>query len=224
MSLPRLSLWQRLRSYFAPVNIVSAQSAAGPDLRLEYLSGRWVLNAGRANYSYGGLYDVFEATFGAFPLRGRQLNSGLVLGLGAGGVVAQLRAMEIDAPIIGVEHDPEVVRLAGQYFGLYELPNLSIVQSDAQDFVFADNRTFDIIVVDVFTELEVPKKLESPSFIAALQARLSPNGILFFNRVYETRAQRENTQHFAQLFARFFPMVQLYRVRGNLVLVVDRAT
>jgi spermidine synthase len=136
-----------------------------------------VLNSARANQSFGGLHEVWRRSFAALRLKGRRIERVLLLGLGAGSVVHILRKeLGINAPIVAVDDDPEMVRIAREHFSLDHHAAVEVVIDDAFAALQHITGPFDLIVVDLFTEMDVPQALVEPAVIDRLGALRSPQG------------------------------------------------
>jgi spermidine synthase len=150
-----------------------------------YLSnGRYILDSGHVNYSFGGLHLVFRKAFARFNIRERDISNALILGFGTGSVASILcDEYKKDVHLTGVEKDPVVIELARKYFHIDRYKNLSLHIEDAGDFVENCNKKFDLVVVDIFVGADVPEKFWEAKFLAGLGRVLSPEGISFFNVV-----------------------------------------
>lgn len=129
-----------------------------------------------------GVWDTLALAPALAP--GRPELRVLLVGLAAGTVARQIHA--VYAPrrpvrIHGVELDPAMVEAGRRYFGLGEVPGLSIELRDARVAIEAQGDTFDVIVVDVFRGLYVPAHLATREFFAACRERLAPGGVLAMN-------------------------------------------
>lgn len=107
----------------------------------------------------------------------------LVLGGGAFVIPGYLARTYPASTIDVVEIDPKLVEISKQYFYLQEHPNLHIYEDDARSFL-QDNRTkYDLIIVDVFSELSVPFTLTTAEYAAQLSRSLQPQGTVLVNSV-----------------------------------------
>ena len=95
----------------------------------------------------------------------------LLLGFGAGSVAELVVDAEHNkAIIVGVEKDKVVLEIATEYFELDRFQHLELHLADAVEYIQTEDRQFDLIVVDVFVDLEVPGTLETPQFVQKLKA------------------------------------------------------
>ncbi|MFW5658563.1 MAG: fused MFS/spermidine synthase [Bacteroidota bacterium] len=222
-SLPEHGFWSRLSSFLFPKVYDRRRSKLSGELEVRYEQGRYVLNSPKANYSFGSLQDVFAETFAEFELPDRDIDSALILGFGAGSVAELLlEAGHTKTILVGVEKDRTVLEIATEYFDLAQYRHLELHEADAVEHLKTEDRQFDLVVVDVFVDLEVPGSLETPQFVQRLAQVLETDGLLIFNRMYASRLQKVRTHEFIEVMEIFFPKVIQYRIRDNLMLVVDR--
>jgi spermidine synthase len=114
----------------------------------------------------------------------------LLLGLAAGSVARALRALDAEAEIVGVELDPEVLRLARLHFDLDRL-RIELVAGDALEYMRRERRRFDLIVEDLF--IGPPRSVRKPEWVAGegyrlIRRRLLPGGYVVANTIHETAA------------------------------------
>ncbi len=106
----------------------------------------------------------------------------LVIGLGGGSVVKDLAKSHwtVDA----VEIDPEVIRLAGEYFGL-DPDEGSVYRMDGRRFLLTHADPYDLVIMDAFGSSQIPFHLITREYFSLAKAHLSPDGIFALN--LETR-------------------------------------
>ncbi len=114
----------------------------------------------------------------------------LLLGLGAGSVARALRALDPEAEIVGVELNPEVLRLARRHFDLDEL-GLELVVGDALEYLRRERRRFDLIVEDLF--VGPSRSVRKPEWVPTegyrlIRRRVRPGGYVVSNTIHETAA------------------------------------
>lgn len=220
---PLLYRMRRLLSFVTPQRVVSRSSAHHARIEVTLVRGRAVLDGATVNYSYGGLHEVFKQAFTRLEIEKRDIRSVLVLGLGAGSVVHLLRRdFGVKAPITALEIDPVIVELGREYFDLARWPNLEVVTADAVEWATNSTRRFDLVVVDLFDEAEVPGPCRTTEFLETLRERLAPGGLLAFNVVASKPAARLDADRFAAIFETTLGGTRALAVRGNLVLVFER--
>ncbi|PCC75317.1 spermidine synthase [Nannocystis exedens] len=142
----------------------------------------------------------------------------LVVGLGGGTLVRYLHARVPAAHIDAVEIDPEVVRLAAEWFGVVPGPRLQIVTDDAVRFIAGEGESYDVIWLDAFLDpgapgtdnAGVPEELRGLGFLRRVEARLKPGGVAAFNIHHLTGYDAH-----VNAIAEVFPHVQVVRRSGT---------
>ncbi|MBI4433512.1 fused MFS/spermidine synthase, partial [Candidatus Uhrbacteria bacterium] len=131
----------------------------------------------------------------------------LILG-NAGGTVGTLLGQwfpEGALDITGVELDPAVTALARATFPMF--PAYPIHHVDSRVFLEQHPRRYDLIIVDAYTnQLTIPSHLVTREFMALLQQRLTPRGLVVMN----INAPRRNSallRAIAATMTEVFPMV-----------------
>lgn len=220
--------WARfVRSFFGKQVIAAGRSSdaeAMPPVAVVQLNGRKRLDAPTVNYSFGSLHRILDAALAAIEVRKLAPRSVLVLGLGAGSIVALLRRRHgVRAPIVGVEHDPEVLRLAHEHFGLGGWRDLDVVVADAATFVAEHARQFDLIVVDLFVDSVVPASCRTPEFLASLRERLASGGLLLWNVIADSPSGRAILPRLTLDLVARFPDARTMTIAGNVVFAATRS-
>lgn len=173
-----------IASFIFPIRIEYRTSEINGKVEVVHINGKYVLDSAHANYSFGGLHRVFQTAFSQFKIKDRKMDSALILGFG-GGSVASILQKEYGKKIkiLGVEKDKEIIDLARKYFSIDEYKNLNLICHDAREFVFNCDKKFDLIVIDVFVDRNVPDEFTEEKFLSRLKNLISEKGILFFNLV-----------------------------------------
>jgi len=107
-----------------------------------------------------------------------------VLFVGGGGFTGPKRfANEYDATVDAVEIDPDVIRVAKEYFRLEESGRLNVYNADGREFLRETNRTYDVIVLDAYKKDKVPFQLTTREFMQLASDRLDDDGVLLTNLI-----------------------------------------
>ncbi|TVZ41733.1 spermine/spermidine synthase [Alteromonadaceae bacterium 2753L.S.0a.02] len=120
------------------------------------------------------------------PLFNSEGKTALLIGLGAGHLVADLQKYGIKTDAI--EIDPAVAFAAEHYFNLK--PTGKVIVGDARYQVQQLNKTYDFIIHDCFTGGAEPFHLLSQEMMQELKTKLNPGGILAINFVGFTDKNR----------------------------------
>ena len=137
----------------------------------------------------------------------------LLLGLGGGTVAWLIKNYWPQTKIVGVEIDPEIIKISKKYFGLDNVPGLQIVNADAFDYIKKAKQKFDLIIVDLYLGRKFPKKAESEEFFREIKKILTPKGIVIFNRL---KIEKGDLSAFEQELKNYFSSVELVKTSTNL--------
>ena len=106
------------------------------------------------------------------------VHDALVIGLGVGLVPMQLAKQ--GARVDVVEINPTVVELAQRFFGL-EPEKLNIILGDGRQFINANRKKYDVVVLDAFLGEAAPAHLMTKEAFTSIKNLLNPNGVLVIN-------------------------------------------
>lgn len=211
--------WKKILSYLVDIQLDSASTPLNPKLELSLRRGRYYLTTPNAVYSFGDLYGNFLQTFRQLDFTKYIIRDVAVLGFGMGSVPFMLeRVFHKKFRYTGVEVDEVIAGWAERYV-LPELASLiELHRVDALGFVEKCARKFDLVVVDIFLDDEVPEQFESLIFLKNLKKMLAENGLLLFNRLADTPEAKAKTEvFFEKNFRQVFPGATYFEVDGNWV-------
>lgn len=206
---------KKILSYFVPIRAKKYRSTYSGELEVTYLNGRKVLDAERANYSYGALQQVLHMGLRSIDFD-RQVKTVLVLGMGGGSVAETIRRdFNSEAEITFVEIDPEMIRIAREEFDLDQFKDIRIIEADAADYVKTAIATFDVVMVDLFIQDEIPEPFTREPFLQRLPPLIAPKGHLIFNTMRnslseESKVRILETLHDGGLEMRTYQRVMTY--------------
>jgi spermidine synthase len=205
-----VNLMFRGLSWLWPIPVESLQGAFGP-LQVRWEHGRKVLNSEHANQSFGSLHQVWARTFAAIGLAEHPPERVLLLGLGGGSVPHILRTeLGLSPHITVVELDPVMVDIATRHFGL-DPSGLRIELGDARVLIHAMKEHFDLVVVDLFDELDMVPGVETSGFMHALRDRCANGGVLCFNTIDHDAHSGRRCEKILSAAKRIFNEVREYR-------------
>ena len=140
-----------------------------------------------------------------------------VLFVGGGGFTGpKIFAEEYDATVDVVEIDPEVVRVAKEYFGVEEGPGLNIYVEDGRRFLRDTDREYDLIVLDAYKKDKVPFQLTTVEFMRLAEQRLSSDGVLLANVISAPSGSgSEFYRAEYRTMSRVFPHVYSFRTSAS---------
>jgi len=149
-----------------------------------------------------------------------------VLFIGLGGGSAPTRFLN-DYPSIkqldAVEIDPEVIRVAYQYFQLPRSPRLKTTAQDGRLFIrekvkaiaAGKSRPYDMVVLDAYNSDAIPYHLTTLEFLDQVKQVLSPDGVVISNVIGSVSgAQSRFFRAFTRTLNEVFPQVYLFPING----------
>lgn len=173
-------------------------SELNPVLDIDLIWGKLQLNTKHANYSYGMLQEVMVKAMKKVADMGCGMNSVLMLGYGGGCAAELIRsAYNPGAVITAVEIDPAVVEIARKWF--YS-ENVRFEIADAISFVKTCPLKFELIVVDIFIDVDVPWKSTTEDFYRQLHNMLLPGGVVVQNLMISNQRARAQFKKFSAIF------------------------
>ena len=191
-----------LLSYFYPTTLHSQPSKLSKRLEVRYQNGEYTLDSANTTYSFGNLQKVLHAGLKQIPKQHLQnMQSALILGVGAGSVLHTLRhQLHFNGHITGIELDPEVIRLAQIYFELDRVSGIDIRMEDAFEFVLRCQDTYDLIVIDLFEDAKMPSFVYEEFYVKHLKLILKTNGYILFNTIILNKNQEVKNTKYCELF------------------------
>lgn len=176
-------MFKKILSYLYPITLYKEKSDISETLEITLYNGKILLNTKNTNYSYGSLQSILKKgllEIGATEIS--KMHHILILGVAGGSVVKTLiKDFKFSNKITGVEIDPLVIKLANKYFGLEKISNFNCVISDAEKFVATTSEKYDLVIIDIFNDKNMPGFLFEESFINNTKQILDMNGTILFN-------------------------------------------
>jgi spermidine synthase len=181
-----MMMFKKILSYFYPITIYKETSSISKSIEVTIYNGKTLLNTTNTNYSFGSLQAILKK--GLLDIGAAEINrmeSILILGVAGGSVVQTLVTdFSFSKKITGIELDSEIIHIANSYFDLDKIPNFKCVIADAEKFVQTDTSHYDLLIIDIFKDTEMPEFLFQESFISNCKQLLNKNGYILFNTMH----------------------------------------
>lgn len=207
-----MGTFHRLLSWLWPLRVAVLPGRNG-DLELRWENGRLVVNSAQGNQSYGSLHRVWQRVLERVLVPGQPPANVLLLGLGGGSAPTILRKeLGLRMPITAVEWDPAMVILARKHFGLDTLGDITVVEGDATIQVHGLPGRFDLVLVDLFDDLDLARGVETMGFLHGLRDRCAEGGVVCFNTVAYDEASDARCQRVHDGLRRVFHTVEEMRL------------
>lgn len=214
---------QKLFSYLYPIKIFKKKSARSKVIEVTWANGELVLDSENTNYSYGSLQRILR-----YGLRNigydkvLQMEHILVLGVAGGSVIKTLvDEINYKGKITGVEIDSEMIQIANQYFNLNEIKQLEIIIDDAFEFVLKTKDRYDLIIIDIFEDTNMPNFLFEKFFSERVCFLLKDQGFILFNTMILDEAHNvRNRKYITEINAQLFTSKMLPRIEVHNELII----
>lgn len=184
--------------------------------------GNYVLSGGLTQ-SGGVVVSVWKHTLTRIKKENFHVSNCLILGLGGGSVAGLMKKMWPESKVTGIEIDPLMVDLGIRYLGLCA-SDVEIEITDALDFCAKktkEGKKFDLILVDIYIQDEVPERFEDEDFVRTLTNLLEEGGTVVFNRLYFDE-KRGKAVRFGKVLEKVFPGVKASYPEANVMFICNR--
>lgn len=115
----------------------------------------------------------------------------LVIGGGAFTLPMALLTALPDALITVVELDSGLESIAKDYFGLQTSERLRLVFDDGREFLHKNEDAYDLIILDVFSELHIPDQFLTVEFVELARLRLNAGGLVAMNIIASFKGRND---------------------------------
>jgi predicted membrane-bound spermidine synthase len=186
-------LLKRIASFAWDIPIEKTSSQYNPYLEVVWSNGKKMLNTKDANFSFGNGYRVFEKAFNLIKKHVPASKKTLILGFGCGSILHLLeKKYNYEGEIVGVEYDQVILDLFDKHFAKDYSTKPKLITGDAMNFVKESNETYDLIFVDLFTELDNVGFIFSQDFLSQLNNICEQGGVIVFNTIKRTSEDQKN--------------------------------
>ncbi|MEM0517371.1 spermidine synthase [Aequorivita flava] len=203
-------LWPSTRRFSSEINGI---------LEVTYINGKKVLDTKNANYSYGSLQKILEIGLTKVDLN--KVDNLLLLGMGGGSIIKSLReTFDYKNNIVAVEIDPQIINIAKAEFAVSASEKLQIVEEDAFQFVKNSKDQFQLIIIDLFIDTEVPPIFFGKEFCINVSKLLQTEGYLIFNAGINLAKTSKTIETVSTNFGSDFQFQHYKKVQGTNTLLV----
>jgi len=192
-------------------------------IEVTWANGELVLDSENTNYSYGSLQRILR-----YGLRNigydaiLKMDHVLVLGVAGGSVIKTLvDEISYKGKITGVEIDPDMIKIANEYFNLNQIKQLEVVIDDAFEFVLKTKDKYNLIIIDVFEDIKMPNFLFESFFSGHICSLLQNKGFVLFNTMILDEAHNvRNKKYISEINPQLFASKMLPRVEAHNELII----
>ncbi len=200
----KIRWYKYILSYFYLVTVKKIPSDFNQGLCLQMEAGMLLLNTSNANYSYGNLKRVFEEVFELINLDEIHPQNLLLLGLGTGSILDIMqRQYGLNPDITAIEIDPAVIECL-DHWPYLNLSKTQLIEGDAFEKIKNLHPAYELIIVDLFCDLDVPESVKTEEFIKNLKFLMAPKGRILINFIVSNEAQKSEFEKFQLLLLKHF--------------------
>jgi spermidine synthase len=122
-----------------------------------------------------------KTAFAALSFLEKEPESLLFIGVGAGTIPAYMRLIYPRAAMDLVEIDPDVLKVAREYFDFKPDALMREIIKDGRVFLRTTANRYDLIFLDAYNDASVPFHLTTKEFLQLAKDKLNPGGVLASN-------------------------------------------
>lgn len=187
-------LYKQILSYLYPVRIRKSSSRQNHLLELFLYRGQYQLSTAEAYYSDGRRYRPLVLAFKDVEAALPNIKNVLLLGAGIGSAIQILMHKGYRPNYTMVDNDECILEWAMDLQrGTAE--SIETVHEDAESFMKANDRKYDLLVVDVFTDRVVPPFATTSDFLKQCRRSINPGGVFVMNYIINDAAEWNILQH-----------------------------
>ena len=112
-----------------------------------------------------------------------------LVGTGGGDIIRHLQHYYESISIQAIDEDPEVLRLACEYFSVQPGSGLELQVAEAGQFLSQQRQPQDVLLIDIIADDAMPACLYEASFWQACQRGLAAHGVLVVNTISSSEAK-----------------------------------
>ena len=137
----------------------------------------------------------------------------LFIGLGAG-IVPRFVGKHFPGVIIDVvDIDPDIPKIAHEYFAYNKSAKTNIIIGDGRDFINRTKHKYDLIFIDAYNAHSIPFQLTTQEFYRKVRNALTPQGIVAVNIANLGKAQFIASE--LKTIKSIFPHLSIYLCPGK---------
>jgi len=153
------------------------------------------------NYPYFHVFDYSLLAMCAFAFVSNPSNI-LMVGMGGAIIINHVYRFLPSVNVDIIEIDPEIPKIASEYFNFKPNSNTNIIMGDAFGVVnkIKNEKSYDIIFVDVFDSDYMPKGVQKKEFISAIKQMLKNEGVATWNITSEHDTYKQHIKNMISVF------------------------
>jgi spermidine synthase len=124
--------------------------------------------------------------------------------------------LNLKGKITGVEIDADMIQIANEYFNLSQIKQLEIIIDDAFEFVLKTKSQYDLIIIDIFEDTNMPNFLFERFFSERVCSILKNQGFVLFNTmILDEKHNVRNRKYISEINPKLYSTKMLPRVEHH---------
>jgi len=186
------------KSYLFPQTILITSSPYNRHIRVNEEWGKMKLLVDGSSQSGAYIKKLWKKALKRFAVNTHlPVRNTLVLGVGGGTVISLLHDLFPHMTQTCVDRDNVIIDIAKKYFSIGQIPNITLIEVDAQKYVqrlVKEKKMYDCIVVDLFSGPHVPEFVSDERFLRLLKIILTENGCILINYLREREYKKKSDE------------------------------
>lgn len=204
-------MWARIKSWLWPQRLEVRVSRFNGKIEVWRYGSQISLRVDGLTQSGGLMKEIWEKAMRQVYSYQLPVNSILILGLGGGTAAKAAKRYWPQARITGVDIDPIMVALGEKYLGL---AGVTKIRANAAEWIKRVRQKFDLVIVDLYRGMTVPKFSAGETFLKQLQR---VGRTVLFNRL---KLKGQNNKVFKDKLRRIWGQVIIIKTPANELLLV----
>jgi len=217
LSWPEVNWYTSIQcSMFRPKVLEAIRSKYSGQIEVRRLGWDTYVTTAGLTQSGGLVKELWEKTLKKLKPRDVKYKSWLILGLSTGTVAKIISDKYSPTRMVGVEIDPEMIRVGRQYFGLDNITHLEILNLDARRYILNAAEKFDIAIVDLYVSDRLPEFVYSKDFLGKL-GQLGK--LVIVNHLFYDSYKKARAEELVETLKGIYPNLKLHRELTNLLVI-----
>lgn len=198
---PQIPWHIHIKSFVYPQVIETIPSEINNTITVDVYHGKLRTLVNNIPQSSVSERKLLQHAFDRGDMQCSKLKNVLLLGLGVGSMVEEIRRRNKNCTIVGVDIDPQMIEIGKKYFDLKTYSNLNIIVSDAYSLLEKRslNQTFDLIISSLYIGGDTPKQLQSTQFVTTVHDHLTTDGVYIANYSNLPNYKKQSHQYFVKV-------------------------
>jgi spermidine synthase len=204
-----------IKHYLNPQLIKTFTSEYNSEIQLIKFMGKYRLDMGGLTQSGPIIEDIWHSSLKKLLPKNFSPEKILILGFCSGSAARVIQKLYPKSLLTGIEIDPVVIDIAKKYFEIEKIPNLSLINTNAIEYVKQLSKTdnFDLILIDCYVGHQIPLQLEDVEFLSQIKNHTNH---LLLNRLFWDE-HKNKTLKFLEKIKNKFSLTS-HRTTWNLVI------